>query len=346
MYKDLLEIIETYKTVIIPALESGQIEMNEYVIDTFLQFVSTIYNNTDYSNPEKDTEFKNKLYQYYSKGDTKSIIGIFYSFIMASGAILSLQYLVKNNSYIIQSKMGHMANCQKNYYWKKSHVYPTHDSFTGKGVIYSAITGNYDTVHDPLVLNPKYDYILFTNNPNIKSNIWKIVYLDNPEKLDNIRLARHVKIKGFEYLSGYDYSIWVDGKLQITGNIDDYINQNKGDMPILCMPHYINNCIFEEKEVCESLNKDNSEIMTKQIKEYSYEGYPKNFGMIDSCVLVRELHNEKLNSVMNTWWNEVNNKSYRDQLSFNYSFWKEDYIYDTANIFCYNNPYFRLFDHQ
>ena len=346
MFRNLLEIIEKYKKIIIPALESGQLNMSEELINSFLQFVHTIYSNTNYSSSTNEQELKKKLLDYYIHNNHSAIVGIMYSFMLSAGAILSLQYGFQNISYSVQTRMAHLANNQRNLFWEKTHILPTNTPFEGKGVIYSAITGNYDNVHEPMVKDSRFDYILFTNNPNIKSDFWKVIFLDNPDKLDNVRLARNVKIQGYKYLKGYDYSIWVDGKLQIIGDVCKYIQLNRNKMPMLCMPHYINNCVYEEMDACKRLAKDNIEIMQQQIDRYKKEGYPSQYGMIDSCVLVRDLKNDALNIVMDTWWNEVLNNSYRDQLSFNYAFWKNDYVYDTANIYCYDNPYFKLFSHN
>lgn len=346
MYNDFLEIINTYQNVIIPALENGQINIDDNIIESFLELVNALYSITSYEASTDETELKNKLLQYYSDGNKSGIIGLIYSFILSAKTLITLQYNYQQTNIISQVRMEYIANFQRNISWKKNHTITLKERFKGKGVVYTAITGNYDTVHDPLITSPNLDYILFTNNPNLKSNVWKIIFVDNPDNLDNIRLARHIKIMGYEYLSDYDYSIWVDGKLQIIGDIEDYIKQNKDDMPILCMPHYIHNCAYAEESLCETEGKDNISTMRSQIARYKSEGYPENNGMIDSCVLIRELKDKQMNNVMATWWNEVKSYSYRDQLSFNYSFWKNDYIYDAANIYCYDNPYFTLHNHQ
>lgn len=53
-----------------------------------------------------------------------------------------------------------------------------------KAVCYTCITGNYDKLHDPLVVPHDIDFICFTNNQQLKSNIWKIRSI--PQELDNL----------------------------------------------------------------------------------------------------------------------------------------------------------------
>ena len=62
-----------------------------------------------------------------------------------------------------------------------------------KMVVYTAITGNYDELVTPSVINPKFDYVCFTDNPNLKSNCWDIRLMEESE-LDGIRKARRYKI--------------------------------------------------------------------------------------------------------------------------------------------------------
>lgn len=164
--------------------------------------------------------------------------------------------------------------------------------------------------------------------------------------MDKVRLARKVKILGHEYLPEYDYSIWVDGKIQIVGNVEEYIKKYRKKEPMLCFGHYINDCIYDEKELCLKVKKDTPEIMEKQMDKYRKEGYPKKNGLIDSCVLVRDWRSDKLKKVMNIWWNEVKMYSCRDQLSFNYACWKEDFMYDTDILCVLKNDYFAVQEHN
>ncbi|MDE7250890.1 MAG: hypothetical protein K2N82_13635, partial [Lachnospiraceae bacterium] len=79
--------------------------------------------------------------------------------------------------------------------------------------------------------------------------------------------------------------------------------------------------------------------MDVQIERYRNAGYPEHNGLIDSGILVRELKNERVIKVMETWWQEVLHGSKRDQLSFNYACWKNDFVYDSTDLYIYENKY-------
>jgi len=251
-----------------------------------------------------------------------------------------------DQSYRYQCRLAHLLNCDKVRKWHEINEASAKVPFEGKGVIYTAITGNYDTVKEPKYINPAFDYILFTNNPEIKSDVWQVRLVDNEEQLDNVRLARRIKILGHEYLSGYDYSIWVDSKFEITDNLEEYMLTYRRQEPILCFTHYANDCVYKEKKLCDLLKKDNFEIMEAQMDRYRKEGYPAENGLIESGILVRELKDDRLQQVMRTWWREILDGSRRDQLSFNYACWKNDFMYDSTDLFIYDNKYVREYDHN
>ena len=218
--------------------------------------------------------------------------------------------------------------------------------FSGKGCVYTAVTGGYDNLHAPEYVDPTLNYICFTDNPKLSSDVWEIRYIDNSDTLDSIRLARKHKILCNDYLPEYDYSIWIDGKVIITGNIIDVIQKYHLSSPMLCMPHYERNCIYDEADKCISAGKGNPDFIKQQIQKYHNEGYPSHNGLIDSCVLFRVHHDPLLNTMLNIWWDEVLNESTRDQLSFPYACFKSGFTYDLCNFSIYNNPYFKIVNHN
>lgn len=234
---------------------------------------------------------------------------------------------------------SHYRNKLRVVEWHAAHRSNRDAAFQGRGVVYSAITGGYDQISDPVNYNKEFDYIMFTDNPELKSDVWQVRLVDNPEALDSTRLARRVKILGHEYLEGYDYSVWVDGKLAIIDDLKEYIQKYRGQEPVLCFNHHTNDCIYGELESCLKLHKDDEMLMRDQVAGYRQEGYPEHLGMIESGLMVRELNNPEVIKLMQRWWHEVKNKSKRDQLSFNYACWKQDMVYDTSDLHLYDNKY-------
>ncbi len=212
-------------------------------------------------------------------------------------------------------------------------------AFEGKGVIYMVITGNYDALREPDYIDPAFDYICFTDSRELHSDVWDIRYIENPEGLDLVRLARKHKILCHQYLKGYDYSIYVDGKMQIIGSLKDYIRKYSKGSPMLCFPHCQRKCAYDEADICARIGKDAAEIIYRQMERYKKEGYPEHNGLIDSACLVRRHDDEQLQKVMECWWEEVSGGSRRDQLSIGYACWKNDFHYDLCDLFAEKNEY-------
>ncbi|RAP50415.1 MAG: hypothetical protein BZ136_01345, partial [Methanosphaera sp. rholeuAM74] len=222
----------------------------------------------------------------------------------------------------------------------KSHI----DFKEEKLVVYTAVTGTYDEPITPSYVNPEFDYICFTNNPNLKSDFWDIRLMEEDTQ-DNVRMARKYKILPHKYLSEYDYSLWVDTNFEITGDLSRYIDKYSINNKLMCIKHDMRDCIYDEAHSCIDSQKDNPDIIEQQISKYSEEGYPAHNGLIASGIIFRDHHDEDVKMVMQTWYEEVSNHSKRDQLSFNYACWKNNFKYDESRVFYFKNEYFQRHDH-
>lgn len=250
------------------------------------------------------------------------------------------------DAFEFRCRIAYLMNREKLLLERKSGAGETKEPFRGKGVVYSVITGGYDEISEIGIRNPELDYIFYTDNPELHSDTWEVRLLENPDGLDQVRLARNVKILTHKYLPEYDYSVYVDGKLTLKADPLEFIKRYRGERPLLCFPHYFKDCAYEEMENCIAAGRfDNEEVMRKQMDRYRNEGYPIHNGLIDSCFLVREHMDPEVIRVMETWWGEIRDHSYRDQLSFNYACWKYGFLYDTTDLFVYRNPYVAVKPH-
>lgn len=212
--------------------------------------------------------------------------------------------------------------------------------------IYTCITGNYDDVKEIKQVEDNIDYFLFTNNKRIKSNTWKVIYIDN-EGLDNIRLARKIKIMGHNILKNYDVTVWLDGASYIRKSVREFIAKycDLDKYDLIGFKHKSRDCIYIEALECVKVKKDKEEIIKLQIDKYKKDKYPSHNGLIESTILIRDFNNKRLIKVMKDWFIEVCNFSYRDQLSFNYAAWKNKFNFKLLDINVFNNEYFGRIEH-
>ena len=193
-----------------------------------------------------------------------------------------------------------------------------------KKVIYTCISGNYDTLLEPEFISDGFDYVCFTDQP-FTSNVWEIIPI--PEELNNlsgVKRQRNIKINAHKYLSEYDFSVWVDANISLKGDINEYIekNCNKRNTVLWVGKHPSRDCIYKESEICIKLKKDTKENINKQMEVYRKENFPEHYGLPQTCILLRYHNEESCKKLMETWWKQVEMYSHRDQLSFNYALWK------------------------
>ena len=208
-----------------------------------------------------------------------------------------------------------------------------------KKCVYTCITGNYD---EPKTLKYKeqgYDYFCFTNNKELKSDFWNVIYLD--EELDDRTLSRKVKILDYKYLKDYDLSICMDGSVEIRKPIDEFINNvcDLENYDMCSFVHKYRDCIYDEINANIIYNKESIEKLEKLEKFLLEENYPKHNGLTENTVLVRK-HNKNVNDLMDLWYEMVIKYSTRDQLSFNYCLWKNPIKIQMINMPVMDNLYF------
>lgn len=207
----------------------------------------------------------------------------------------------------------------------------------GKVVIYTAIFGGYDELIDPTYKPQDADFICFTDR-DLKSDVWKVIKC-TPIYQDMNRCAKKYKILPHRYLSNYDYSIWIDGNIDIISDINEIIEHYLTDNNMALFDHNKNvldprNCIYDEYSAIMYFGqrngnyKDDPTIMTKQMQRYQLEGYPAQNGLATCMIMLRKHTEPDVIKTMEDWWQEIKYGSRRDQLSFNYVAWKDKFKFN------------------
>ena len=211
--------------------------------------------------------------------------------------------------------------------------------------IYTAIFGAYDDLRDPPKEIKGCDFYCFTDNDNLKSDVWKVINVES-EFDDKTRDARKIKCLAHKFLPGYQYTLWVDANIifkehDIRGLFDSFLKDND----IAIHLHQDRDCVYDELVACIARNIDNVSAMVSQIVGYIHDRYPDHNGLAETTVVFRR-NTEESRKVNNDWWNEILSKSKRDQLSINYVLWKNGVKYYGINKSVRQGKYFSVRDHN
>ena len=209
--------------------------------------------------------------------------------------------------------------CKKKQSYK---IKPVSNVNNKKYAVYTCITGGYDQVVEPQYYTKDCDYYLISDSRSDNLKIFKWIDVNEfvPNFVqDNARKNRFCKILGPLIFSEYRYSVYVDGNIQIKGDVTKYIeNIGKSGIAAYRLPSWDD--LYAHVINC--MKYDSKYIVFKQIDKYCKEGMPRHYGMFECTILVRDNQNPICRKIMEDWWREVFHYSYRDQFSFTYCLWK------------------------
>ena len=204
--------------------------------------------------------------------------------------------------------------------------------------VYTCLTGNYDNLSDVKVIDKKVDFICYTNNKELKSKTWKIIYIEN-EGLNDHQLSRKIKMLGTDYINKkYDISVWQDASVIWKKKPSEFVNKYLvGDFSSFV--HNERNSVFDEANEVIKLNKDNQKTVKKHIQFLKKEKFPDNLGLFEMTIFIKKHNNPVVKETMKIWFETYLKYSKRDQLSFMYAVWKSNLKVHPINMNVWNNEW-------
>lgn len=222
-----------------------------------------------------------------------------------------------------------------------------------KFVIYTVLVGNYDDILQPVVIDDRFDYILFSNDIyESYKGVWKIKNIPEVVKNDNKRLSRYPKTHPETMLSEYKASLYIDANIQIMdtwvyNRCIELYNQNI-EFAGIKLVFTGRDCIYEHAfDMCQNYY-DHDYSVIKQCREMYKVGFPQHFGLNENNVIFR-IHTQRMKETDEEWWNWILNYSFRDQFSYMFCIWKHNiqlnYILPEGED-TRNGSHFRLVNHD
>lgn len=181
-------------------------------------------------------------------------------------------------------------------------------------VVYTVMVGNYDEVLQPLVVDERFDYVLFTDNVKTERiGVWQVRTFDYYDD-DKTRMSRYPKMHPEELLPGYDASLYMDANLLINGpwvyeRCIHLFNENiEWGGRVLCNSLYDHIYLgllngFDSKRCCLGIGH-----------KLRKEGFPRRFVVYENNVIFRSF-SETVKKANQLWWEYYNKFSRRDQFT-------------------------------
>ena len=193
-------------------------------------------------------------------------------------------------------------------------------------VAYTFLFGDYDDLKRPGIITPEWDYVCFTDDPALRSDVWDVRLSprgDEDRDLENKRYAMKHMILFHRYLKDYDLSISIGAQFQIDANLDEIIAENlRPEDDMMICSHPLRDCIYDEAEECKTSKLDDPARIDAHMQRYREAGFPAHAGLYSSGVIARRHDRVSVREMCEVWWREYRRGSRRDQLSLNYAIWR------------------------
>lgn len=171
-----------------------------------------------------------------------------------------------------------------------------------KYCVATCIFNDYDLVREPLIIDNDCDYYLFTDNKNLTSDNWQIIYLQNFDTnlLTGVQKTYMWKYSLYKYipnLSNYDYIIRIDASILIVNSLNEIIRQMceyKYDLSIGIHPDRNNR--FDEYSVWESARNLESRFI-EQYNNFANDVMQNNnyYGLCENTVQIYKCNKNVFN---------------------------------------------------
>lgn len=179
-------------------------------------------------------------------------------------------------------------------------------------VVYTCLFGNYESLKEPTIIDPRARYILFTDGQIPASSVWEIRKL--PYELSSVRrTSRLPKILPHLFLPAHDVSVYLDSSLTLrAGDVRSMAEECLEGADMALYRHYQRNCVFDEISVCRELDIEDEHACRTYQKLYDQLGMPRNQALFENTLIVRK-NNERNQAFNERWWKVYIGE--RDQLS-------------------------------
>ena len=201
----------------------------------------------------------------------------------------------------------------------------------GRVAVYTCITNNYDALNEPLSIEENCDYFFITDKKGEEQisadSVYKIVDIDKvvPQRVASPKdKNRYCKSHGYEIFKDYDYSIYLDGNIQIVKPVLSLLELINA-VGVAVHKHPYADDVYEET-LCNSLSSRITKEEADSAMKWLWErGMPRFYGMPECSVILCDNKNPLAGKLLDDWFcNYDKGVAKRDQMYMAFTLWKMD----------------------
>ena len=201
--------------------------------------------------------------------------------------------------------------------------------------VYTAIFGDYDVLHEPEYHSESVDYFLVSDicPPSCSAFTWIDAKSVVPANLKSPVLRnRYVKMHPHVLFQEYRHAVYMDGTITVKGDFRYFVSK-PSKIGISPLSHPYADCLFYEAFKQCQFHRVSVEDTGAQIEHYRREGMPIHYGLPEMRVFGVDLQNPVAIEILDAWWEEFQRWALRDQFSFMYVLWDNNYSIQDISVF-------------
>lgn len=164
------------------------------------------------------------------------------------------------------------------------------ESLKKRYTVLSFIMGKgYEILHEIFQPQDDVEYLMITDDPNLKSSTWKVVFDEDLLKFkDGFERCFRVRYNVFKYCST-DICVTIDGSMEVTGSLDEIIDKFESEQHDIClMPHPLFSDFISEYKLWIEARKyplENTKRFFKLLADAKYD--PRYKGLFQICFSIK-----------------------------------------------------------
>ncbi len=202
--------------------------------------------------------------------------------------------------------------------------------------VITAIYGSSDNLRELPHNHGFDDAVCVTDNPDLSSETWRIVYQPKPELSPRLA-AKTPKMIPWIYTQ-QSSSVWVDGSMQIRDQrFRDFVAEHLHRFDFVVWDHpESRDCLYQEATYCQDWPKYRNENIREQVEHYRRESMPEHFGLF-AAGTVGMNHVPAVRRFGEMWLAHQHAWSIQDQISLPFLAWQFSQPVGTWDAHQYHN---------